>query len=201
MATSSSSVDRSIRSPVPKNTAKLLLTDYNNPADCFRALFNPTELEVSVSVNSGVLAPIGWSNGIKQYASTGLARFPLRLWFSSVAMLYWPPIGDRTWGQNAAGREWTDVRDPLDWLSQFCYAKAPGLAPSPLHIYWPNTMCIAATVDEYRHRISMWDQNGIPRVAEVTLDLTEYKDREFLDADTHYNRGWLQRNPRRLDGR
>lgn len=180
---------------LPNPSCKLRLINAEDPSDNYVALFNPAELEVSLAAKIGMLEPIGWSHHVQQYASTGSAQFPLTLWFSTFAMmgLTTPVAPGFPIGLPNSGSEWMDVRGPVDWLTSFVMADAPGEAPPRLFIHWPNTICMRVCVHNVSFRYTLWDTNSVPRIAEVKMALTEDPG-EFVSRQDHLTLGWARRS-------
>ena len=154
---------------------RVVLVNALEPEERFRAYFNPTELEGSLSVTAGRLQPIGWSHPVKQYAYTGEIKIPFRFWLSTLAMRAWPP-GTANRSEPAIGRTFLwDVMDVVKWLLSFCYAEDAGMAPAPLLVFWPKTLGMLFTVDEVSWKILHWDTEMTPKIAEVHLSCSELR--------------------------
>jgi len=180
---------------------RLMLLDANAPSrDYIVAQFNPTEFQRQISVNIGQLEPIGWSHPIRQYASTGAVRMPLKLWFSAFAAGTFKQSALAVEGSPGADPELSFfskggsitadsilsngegarlgssyVRHCLLWLERHCYAEQPGLAPTPILLSWPKNLIVLATLDSMTTTIKMWTEELQVRVAEVDLQLTELR--------------------------
>lgn len=165
--------------------------------ETYYAQFNPTELSGRIGVTAGRLRPIGSSGPVKNYSSTDEAQFPLKLFFSSLAMKTWPPgteLRQPSLVNAGHGVSWVDARDPVAWLSSFCYAGEWGGAPPCLGLYLKNTLRVQVTVDEIEWKYTLWDNDMIPRIAEVDLKLSEIFSGGHYSRENARMQGWERRS-------
>jgi hypothetical protein len=157
---------------------KLLLVNANDSSIRMEALFNPQQLVPAITVVAGRLHPVGWSHPIKQYAYTNEVSFTLQLVFTRMAMMY-PGSGygaRKVKESNASIR--ASVRDPVAWLTSFCYGPAKGKAPDPIYVIWPKTMNLLCTVDSVTPTFKRWATDGEPLEVSVSVKFSELR-KEF----------------------
>lgn len=182
------SVDYDVRKHINRwvpRSSKLLLINSQDRTDVLEALFNPTELGRTIAVNIGKLEPIGWSSPVLEYASTGEVKFQLKFYLSAIALkeqqspdflIVEQSSGNQTvMGLRQGAKQTTGIETKIRWLESFCYSDAPGLAPPPLFVIWPRNLNVLAVLTGIQTTIRMFDEQQIPRIAEVTADFSELR--------------------------
>ena len=158
---------------------RVTLASLHNPTDRFVCVLNPNSLSYTVSIRSGELEPIGWSGDVDMYGGTKSVPFTLVIHLSQF-------LFDATFNEFSTI---TTVKDAIAWLTSFCYAEAPGLAPSPLLVEFPNTLVMSCKVLSITVDHKRWDADLNPREAIVTLNLKEMRE-QFKTSDWQRDHGF-----------
>lgn len=147
-----------------------------------KALFNPNELAISTSAQIGKLAPIGWSQPVKQYARTNEASFSLSLQYSKVAY-------------DELELQYMDHQYAYRFFLSFLYGERPGFAPHFLLVLWPKSVSMTVTVESVNVRFTRWDTALNVRDYAIDLQLTEVAE-TFLSSDQVFSHGFRRLNRR-----
>jgi hypothetical protein len=139
---------------------RVTFIDANDSSRQHKALFNPQDLNISVSATVGKLQPIGWSQPIKQYANTGEVSFSVTLEYTAIAA-------------REKAIVFTDYLSAYRFFLSFMYGEQPGTAPSFLVVVWPKTITMLCVVEGLEVNFKRWDTEMNVREFSINLRLTE----------------------------
>ena len=167
---------------------------------------NPEQLPIEVSAKYGELEPIGWSQSLHQYGSTGSPT-------GSMQLIYTRQTAER------ASLNERDFELGYAFFMSFCYPRKRGQDPSELLVMVPNTMEALLRVHSCKVTFTRWTVAMQKR--EYKVDLT-YKivaeqfrssrvvkkngvmhaiDEKLIDMSKHGKLGMtVRRSPMKLHG-
>jgi hypothetical protein len=175
-----------------KPLAKVVLANFYYPENSINVLLNPESIEFSIGVGIGKPQPVGWSNPIKQYSHTSdvVSGLELRINESVLARNIKTASGDKY--------PIYAISDYVSWISSFCYAMNPGLAPSPMIVHWPNVVTMVVVVDSMKVRFTRFNRSLQPVDGVVSLSISELRE-TFWSSLQQGKNGFLERTKTESD--
>lgn len=167
---SPSAAERRMQPPLPSvgrflNDPRKMEIHNTETGEFIKMLFNPSEMEESITTNWTSKVVVGQSHERLQFVNTESDTFQFMLEYDALKLIARPGT---TIGSPA-------IVDAQQFLQSLGYPTTDGAPPRVL-LFWPNFMTMTCVVRSQRYRYQKWFADGSLARFSVELSVSEIRD-------------------------